>query len=51
MLLAEMYDPVWTRNVYYFYYTANIAITSKAALGIFQIGSMIELAIHVKLSA
>jgi len=51
ILLAEYQDPVWTRNVYYFYYCDNIALTSKAALGLFQIGSMIDLAIHVKLTA
>jgi len=48
---AENYDPVWSRNAYVFSYGDNIAISSKAALGIFQIGSMIDLAIHVKLSA
>jgi len=51
MLLAETYDPVWTRYAHIYYYSDSIALSSKAALGIFQIGSMVELAIHVKLSA
>jgi len=50
-IMAETYDPVWTRNTFIYYYCNGIALSSKAALGIFQIGSMIELAIHVKLSA
>ena len=34
-IMAEDYDPVWTRNTYIYYYCDSIALSSKAALGIF----------------
>jgi len=51
MLLAVKHDPVWTENAIRAKYYGNIALTTKATLGIFQIGSMVELAINVRLSA
>ena len=51
ILFAEEDDLVLTRNTYVYSYSYNIALTTKATLGIFQIGSMVELAINVRLSA
>jgi len=51
IILAEEGEPALLRNTYIWAYSYNVALSSKGALGIFQIGSMLDLAIHVKLAA